>query len=165
MGPPNRSGRSRANRQRPPAHIWRTLGPIHFFDSPIPTRPTFCLNLIDFDAEAPNVETPEAAEDAATTDSASSNADSVKAIAQPRAIERSAARRPKATEPEDPKPGGEVWSFISMAKVNRFSPVPFTSFDTESGIGLVAFLSTLLNTARFWSDNQMLIAPGVQIAS
>jgi hypothetical protein len=29
-------------------------------------------------------------------------------------------------------------------------------------IGLGAFLSTLLNTARFWSDNQMLIAPGVR---
>ena len=42
-----------------------------------------------------------------------------------------------------------------MAKDDRFSPRPFTSFDTASGMGLVRFSSTLLNTARFWSDNQI----------
>ena len=27
--------------------------PVHFFDSPIPSRPTFCLNLIDYGAATP----------------------------------------------------------------------------------------------------------------
>lgn len=49
-----------------------------------------------------------------------------------------------------------------MTKGNQFSPAPFTAFDSETGTGVTAFFQALLNTARFWSDNQMLIAPGVR---
>ncbi|PSH55452.1 hypothetical protein CU100_22655 [Phyllobacterium endophyticum] len=137
--------------------------PIHFFDSPIPSRPTFCLNLIDFDAEAPNVHTPET--DTPETDNEGQDkvADEVsKPIAKPRASERTAANRPDAASARDPGPGDKVWGFISMSKGNRITPIPFTAFDIAPGSGLMAFLKTLLNTARFWSDNQMLIAPGVR---
>ena len=49
-----------------------------------------------------------------------------------------------------------------MGRGNRITPVPFTAFDKAGGAGLVSFILTLVNTARFWSDNQMLIAPGVR---
>jgi predicted acylesterase/phospholipase RssA len=136
--------------------------PIHFFDSPIPSRPTFCLNLVDFDAEAPNVE----ADDYTNQEDAASASErevyAKKPIAQPRAAARTAASRPQVTLSGDPEPGDPVWGFVSMAKSNRFSPAAFTAFDTAPGAGLGSFFQTLLNTARFWSDNQMLIAPGVR---
>jgi len=137
--------------------------PIHFFDSPIPSRPTFGLNLIDFDAEAPNVPTPETDTSEAENEHQSSGTDEAsKPIAQPRAPERTSASRPETPSDKDPAPGDEVWGFISMNKGNRLTTIPFTAFDMTPGSGLAAFLKTLLNTARFWSDNQMLIAPGVR---
>ncbi|MBZ6077683.1 patatin-like phospholipase family protein [Microvirga puerhi] len=137
--------------------------PIHFFDSPIPSRPTFCFNLVSFDAEVPNVEWPD--DEGRDQDGGVPKVDireAEKPIAQPRAPAREAASRPKAQPSGDPQPGDPVWGFISMTKGNRFSPVPFTAFDTAHGTGIAPFFQTLLNTARFWSDNQMLIAPGVR---
>ena len=138
--------------------------PIHFFDSPIPSRPTFCLNLVDFGAEAPNVATSDSSSDqeepARPTDGREVHAD--KPIAQPRPSTRTAASRPTVIPSGDPPPGDPVWGFISMTKGNQFSPAPFTAFDSAPGTGVTAFFLTLLNTARFWSDNQMLIAPGVR---
>lgn len=130
--------------------------PIHFFDSPIPSRPTFCLNLIDYGVGAPTVAADGSQEDQSHEHPAG------KAIAQPRDERRSAKSRPDVTPTGDPKPHDPVWEFISMAKGNRFSPAPFTAFDTAPGLGLVAFFTALLNTARFWSDNQMLMAPGIR---
>ena len=151
-------------------HVWFSDGgltsnfPIHFFDSPIPTRPTFCLNLVDFDAEAPNVEMSDSVfdqgETADPTDTPRAETD--KPIAQPRADARTAASRPQVTPTGDPQPGDDVWGFISMSKGNQLAPVPFTAFDSAPGAGVTSFFRTLLNTARFWSDNQMLIAPGVR---
>lgn len=138
--------------------------PIHFFDSPIPSWPTFCLNLVDFGAEAPNVATPDGSSDqeepGPPTDGREVHAD--KPIAQPRASTRTAASRPTVIPSGDPQPSDPIWGFISMTKGNQFSPAPFTAFDSASGTGVTAFFQTLLNTARFWSDNQMLIAPGVR---
>ena len=156
-----------ADERIPLRHLWLSDGgltsnfPIHFFDSPIPSRPTFCLNLVAFDAEAPNVETPDGdAEPEHTPRPAVAEAE--KPIAQPRSPARTAANRPVAVADGDPLPGDEVWGFVSMSKGNRFSPAPFTAFDTAPGTGLASFVGTLVNTARFWSDNQMLIAPGVR---
>jgi predicted acylesterase/phospholipase RssA len=157
--------KARSGSPIPLRRVWFSDGgltsnfPIHFFDSPIPSRPTFCLNLVDFDAEAPNVET---ADDELEQDDVVKS-DSNKPIAQPRAESRTAARRPPpAPSEEDPKPKDPVWGFVSMTSGNHFAPAPFTAFDSAPGIGLASFASTLLNTARFWSDNQMLIAPGVR---
>lgn len=152
----------------PLRHVWFSDGgltsnfPIHFFDSPIPSRPTFCFNLVAFDAEAPNVEVPDGGPDHEMVAPDASLRESGKPIAQPRAPARTAASRPKGSPGGDPPPGDAVWGFVSMAKGNRVSPVPFTAFDTAPGAGVVSFFQTLLNTARFWSDNQMLIAPGVR---
>lgn len=133
--------------------------PIHFFDSPIPSRPTFCLNLVDFDAEAPSTEVPDA--DSETAEKGEKE-EAMKPITRPQAPERKAEERRTVDSTGDPEPGDPVWGFVSMAKGNSFAPAPFTAFDSGSGSGLGSFLSTLLNTARFWSDNQMLVAPGVR---
>jgi predicted acylesterase/phospholipase RssA len=153
----------------PLRHVWFSDGgltsnfPIHFFDSPIPSRPTFCLNLVDFDAESPKAQTADAErEEPDDWPGAVSDKDQTKPIAKPRAVERTAARRPDAVPSGDPQPGHDVWGFVSMATGNRLAPVPFTAFDTGPGTGLVSFLMTLINTARFWSDNQLLVAPGVR---
>jgi len=146
----------------PLRRIWFSDGgltsnfPIHFFDSPIPSRPTFCLNLVDFDTEAPHVETADGGLDEEQAAAMS------KPIDHPRAASRTAAQRPPEAPAGDPKPNDSVWGFVSMAKGNRFTPATFTAFDTAPGLGLASFASTLLNTARFWSDNQMLMAPGVR---
>jgi predicted acylesterase/phospholipase RssA len=170
MTPDFAKGRS-ANGCVPLRRVWFSDGgltsnfPVYFFDSPIPSRPTFCLNLVDFDAEAPEVETSEIAVDqdgARGKANANSGSDARKAIAEPRAAERTAENRPKLTPSGDPHPGDKVWNLISMNKGNRFSPASFTAFDTAPGAGIVSFLKTLLNTARFCRDNQMLIAPGVR---
>ena len=134
--------------------------PIYFFDSPIPSRPTFGLNLVDFDAEAPDGEM--FGDELDYEIARESRGAARKPITDPRSKERTAENRPKVTSSADPKPGDKVWGFISMSKGNRFSPAPFTAFDTARGTGLSAFFKTLLNTARFWSDNQMLLAPGVR---
>jgi predicted acylesterase/phospholipase RssA len=137
--------------------------PIHLFDSPIPARPTFCLNLVDFDAEVPSAEL---SDDSDSPDEAAFDQPGLgqqdKPITRPQAPERTARERPIAPTAADPQPGDKVWGFVSMAKGNRFTPVPFTAFDSGAGSGLLSFAKTLLNTARFWSDNQMLIAPGVR---
>jgi predicted acylesterase/phospholipase RssA len=125
--------------------------PIHFFDSPVPARPTFCLNLIDYDAS--------------TSDEAAPTADDAslprKTIAQPQSPARRGSARPDKIPEGDPLPNDNVWGFISMADGNRLPPPPFTAFDAPDA-SFLSFFKTLLNTARFWSDNQMLIAPGVR---
>jgi predicted acylesterase/phospholipase RssA len=122
--------------------------PVHFFDSPIPSRPTFCLNLVDFDAETSNVGVSEHG--------------AIKPIAQPRAVARTAESRPETVTTGDPQPNDPVWGLIAMSKGNQFSPAPFTSFDSEAGTGVISFVVNVVNTARSWSDNQLLIAPGVR---
>jgi predicted acylesterase/phospholipase RssA len=135
--------------------------PVHFFDSPIPSRPTFCFNLVDFDAEAPNIGSPDGDDEEDPCGSANPP-ESAKPIAQPRAASRTAASRPEVTSSGDPPPNDDVWGFVSIAKGNQFTPAPFTAFDTAPGAGVLSFVMTLVNTARFWSDNQMLLAPGVR---
>jgi hypothetical protein len=137
--------------------------PIHFFDSPIPSRPTFCLNLVDFDAEASRTQVPETSSEADDEPMPSpGQGGDAKPIERPQAQERTAEHRPEVQPKGDPKPGDTVWGFISMARGNRFAPVPFTAFDSGPGSGLRSFLTTLFNTARFWSDNENLVAPGVR---
>jgi predicted acylesterase/phospholipase RssA len=161
---PDFAKRRSDDRGIPLRRVWYSDGgltsnfPIHFFDSPIPTRPTFGVNLVDFDAEAPNIE----ADDDGQPETAPNTPDRNKPIAEPRAGARTAAQRPARAPVGDPAPRDAVWGFVSMAKGNRFAPVPFTSFDDAPGSGVISFAFTLVNTARYWSDNQMLVAPGVR---
>ena len=143
--------------------------PIHFFDSPIPSRPTFCLNLVDFDAGLVAEPTPQpeqaTAKDATEKKEAQTDTerDASKPIAQSRSSERRAEKRPTYDISErDPEPRDAVWKLVAMARRNEMSPAPFTSFDAGAGSGLFSFVMNLINTARFWSDNQMLMAPGTR---
>ena len=145
--------------------------PIHFFDSPIPSRPTFCLNLVDFDAELSADPAPQPQQSTAKNErgeketKGDAERDASKPIAQARSPERLAANRPNYDISEkDPAPRDAIWKFIAMARRNEMSPAPFTSFDAGAGSGLFSFVMNLINTARFWSDNQMLMAPGLVIA-
>ncbi|GLS17645.1 RpoH suppressor [Labrys miyagiensis] len=117
--------------------------PIHFFDSPIPTRPTFCLNLVDYGSEVP-------ADDGNAAQAPVGSFDETRLAKN---------RKPQPAVP--PGPGNEVWKFVTMISGNRFLPPPFTDFDAKR-VGMVGFLGTLVNTARVWSDNQLLLAPGVR---
>ncbi|MBZ9603102.1 patatin-like phospholipase family protein [Phyllobacterium chamaecytisi] len=136
--------------------------PIHFFDSPIPSRPTFCLNLIDFDAEASRVRALSAEEaNQSGADLAHSAKEEAKPIARSQSQERMAAH-PLQVSPGDPKPHDDVWGFVTMNKGDEMPVAPFTAFEKSRGMPLVAFFKTLFNTSRCWSDNQMLVAPGVR---
>jgi hypothetical protein len=136
--------------------------PIHFFDSPVPARPTFCLNLIDYDAATTDGAAPDGTpEQEETPIGAVADVHASKPIAQPQSEKRKASARRDTVPSNDPAPKDEVWGFISMADGNRLPPPPFTAFDAPNA-GLLSFFKTLLNTARFWSDNQMLIAPGTR---
>jgi hypothetical protein len=91
--------------------------PIHFFDSPIPSRPTFCLSLVDFDAKCAKGKTAGAESEAPDERpfGAPLTSDRTKPIARSRAEQRIAARRPDAAPSGDPQPGDDIWDFISMA--------------------------------------------------
>lgn len=151
--------------------------PIHFFDSPMPTRPTFCLNLVDYnsgvDAEqSPQPETDPDPEPETTSETGErmrqhaaagrqASAEARKPISQAHSPLREPAQPGIDREP-DPKPGEPVWGYISMARRNEMAPVPFAGFDSAKGMGLFPFLINLINTARYWSDNQMLCAAGTR---
>ncbi|WP_339159056.1 hypothetical protein [Methylobacterium bullatum] len=150
-------GRKRPPGEPPPLRrVWFSDGgltsnfPIHFFDRPLPAHPTFCFNLVAYDSQV------------STDDGAVETAGQVidKPIGRAQAETRRADRRPDATVAAVPVPGDETWGFLSMADGNRAPPSQFTAFDEALGLGLGAFLGTLVNTARFWSDNQLLAAPG-----
>lgn len=117
--------------------------PVHFFDAPLPSRPTFCFNLIDYDTEVPG-----GIEDGKIAQAA-------------RAAERSARAPTRNARGGDPAPGDEIWNFVTMTDRNLLPPVPFTDFDGSDG-GVLAFFGTLVSTARFWNDNQLLRAPGIR---
>lgn len=128
--------------------------PIHFFDRPLPAHPTFCFNLVAYDAEVTTDQGPTEGQ-AETADDADR-----KPIGRAQDEARRGTARPAAATPSVPPPGDPTWGFLSMADGNKAPPVQFTAFDEAPGIGLGAFLGTLVNTARFWSDNQLLAAPG-----
>lgn len=135
----------------PLRNLWLSDGglnsnfPIHFFDRPIPTRPTFCLNLVDYGTQVP-------ADDSNAAPAPVGSLDE----------ERLAKKREKPTAGKVPGPEDTtVWKFVTMISGNSFQPPPFTDFDAQ-GAGIGAFLGTLVNTARTWSDNQLLLAPGVR---
>lgn len=153
--------RKRAAGKPPPLRrVWFSDGgltsnfPIHFFDRPLPAHPTFCLDLVAYDAQVTTG--PATTDDEAVDDGGVA----AKPIGQAQAEARRGAARPEATAAAVPAPGDPTWGFLSMSDRNRAPPVQFTAFDEAQGIGLGAFLGTLVNTARFWGDNQLLAAPG-----
>jgi len=165
---PDFSAKKDAEGRTPLRRLWLSDGgltsnfPIHFFDSPVPARPTFCLNLIDYDTATSDdthaVTEAGAAEEQATPNRSAAPA-ARKPITEAQSDMRKASARRDSVPAGDPPPGDEVWGFISTARGNRVPPPPFTKFDAPKA-GLLSFFVALLNAARFWNDNQTAIAPG-----
>jgi len=110
--------------------------PLHFFDAPLPSRPTFCLNLVH-------------REKADASD-----------VAQQRCAAQ-ASRQSRADVVAAPPPGDEVWGLVDMPGTEGEMPAPFDGLGGEPA-GLQDFAAALMSTARRWYDNQLRIAPGVR---
>ena len=106
--------------------------PIHFFDSVLPSRPTFGINLVSHTVAVTETQDEE---------------DEVVALS-----------------PKD-RPGpaaDDSWNYVSMPTRNSDgigSMARFDTFDKEKG-NLFGFLMTLFDTARNWSDTELMAMPG-----
>jgi hypothetical protein len=126
---PDFAAKRKASDSIPLRRLWLSDGgltsnfPIHFFDSPFPARPTFCLNLIDYDASIGDGTEPD--RDAEPAEGSCNNAPKTaadKPITQSHSEKRRATARRQTIPAGDPLPKDEVWGFISMADGNRLPP-------------------------------------------
>lgn len=137
--------------------------PIHFFDAPIPSRPTFAINLAAADVEFP----------AAMGDVAASAGAAVVRFEPLNA--REAANDPgtengwrgqddKQTGDQPAgKPGADPWSMVWMPRGNAQGRVaPFHPFEAGASPGgsLAGFFFALIDSARLWGDNELMLMPG-----
>lgn len=130
------------------AEIWLADGgitsnfPIHLFDSPVPTRPTFCLNLLYHDDELePDVglRTPD------------SGAEEV----EPQGLAVPGKGRLM------PDPDEEIDSYVYMLRTNRGRLSTYTPFEMAAPLTrLIRFGGRIVTTARQWGDNQLIDVPG-----
>lgn len=131
-------------------NVWLSDGgltsnfPIHFFDSPIPSRPTFGINLVAFDNAAPG-----------------------SARDQGKLATIAGSRNGRGSQPLQitsgkPAPRDPVWQYITMTSHNEMPEATFTSFGDKGSNGIIAFAKAILDTARGAGDNQLLLAPGTR---
>lgn len=108
--------------------------PLHLFDTPIPSRPTFCLNLLYHDDEL-EVEVAPAAEGSAG---------------------------PATTGRESLAPASAPdQDLVFMLRDNNGRLSPYTRFAQGNPIArLIRFGGRIVSTARQWGDNQLLDVPG-----
>ena len=139
------------------AEVWLTDGgitsnfPLHLFDSPIPNRPTFCLNLLyDADEFVP--------EPARTRGWQAGLEESDEEAEAGEAREAGAAG---AAEAAAPAGGGEPEQLVYMLRTNYGRVSPYTRLASGGGFGgLVRYAFRVFDTARTWGDNQLLDVPG-----
>ena len=131
--------------------------PIHFFDAPIPSRPTFAINLA-----AADVEFPASIGDVAATAGPAGlrfeTLDAREAANDPGGGGRLAQRGDEAGAAK-PDP----WSMVWMPRGNAQGRVaPFHPFDAGASPGgnLVSFFFALIDSARLWGDNELMLMPG-----
>lgn len=105
--------------------------PIHLFDAPIPTRPTFCINLLYADDEVQPDERPGPAGEPAEKDEGLSS------------------------DPDAPAD-----DLVYMLRTNWGRLAPYTALPTGGIGGLLPFATRVISTARQWNDNQLLDVPG-----
>ncbi|MDE2578696.1 MAG: patatin-like phospholipase family protein [Hyphomicrobiales bacterium] len=159
-GPRDAEGRLRL---RP---VWFSDGgvvsnfPIQFFDEPLPSRPTFGINFVSYGDEAPNVAA-YVDDDDPHCGATLERCDEDQPIADPMAPSR-AQSQPIAVKNGKPQPGDPVWGYVSAVDGATAAPAPFSAFDGAGFQGVAALLSAVLNTARFWGQNQLMLAPGVR---
>jgi hypothetical protein len=105
--------------------------PIHFFDSPLPSRPTFGINLVP--------------DSVAIGDQAAAGEDM--------GVVRGMKPGGKSVEEIAPK-----WEKIYMPATNSSGIGTAARFNRFSGIG--GFFSALFDTARNWADTELMAMPG-----
>lgn len=106
--------------------------PIHFFDSPLPSRPTFGINLVSH-----------------TVDVAETTEQAAKATAL-------SPKGPRNSELDEP------WHYVWMPNRNSDgirSMARFDIFDKKGG-NLPGFFMALFDTARNWADTELTAMPG-----
>ena len=105
--------------------------PIHFFDAPIPSWPTFGINLVP-----DTVETMEIHE----TDESLERVSGIGAEAEPRA-----------------RAQGEGWDKVWMPSSNSTGISSAARFNRFKGLG--GFFNALFDTARNWADTELMVMP------
>jgi predicted acylesterase/phospholipase RssA len=105
--------------------------PIHFFDAPLPSRPTFAINLIPDTVDATEVDETEAG---------------LKRV--------SGTGADGKTKKEQADAWDKVW-MPSRNSIGIGSAARFNEFD-----GMVGFFAALFDTARNWADTELMALPG-----
>jgi predicted acylesterase/phospholipase RssA len=146
--------------------------PVHLFDGPIPSHPTFCLNLVAYDTALhrgprtrSNIRERDSGPSEGFEKAAGESAAPGKAMAGRVDDETlgvaSGKMRSARSRGNSPKTDAQVWEYVGMTKRNEEYTTLMTPFEGSRN-GLFSFAAALINTARFWSDNQLLGAPGVR---
>lgn len=114
--------------------------PIHFFDAPIPSRPTFCINLVPED-----------------TDLAVVPVDPELPGSSPSEIPENDLKDSARTQGTSEDSGG----LVRLYNDNTTGSVMLNNFATESPFGsLFGFVMAIIDTARLWGDNELMRLPG-----
>lgn len=132
------------------AELWLADGgitsnfPIHLFDAPIPTRPTFCLNLLYHDDELEPDHPRRTIAPGATDDQgeAREEGEGLPTVNLPSEI-------------------ASIDSLVYMLRTNHGRLSAYTRFTKTSPLqALGRFGSRIVTTARQWGDNQLIDVPG-----
>lgn len=107
--------------------------PIHLFDAPIPTRPTFCLNLLYHDDEL-------------EPDERGANPTSTGTEPQSDGLTMDAEAPPE--------------ELVYMLRSNRGRVSAYTPLPANGMGALLKFAGRIVTTARQWGDNQLIDVPG-----
>jgi predicted acylesterase/phospholipase RssA len=144
----------RPDKKGAPQPVWFSDGgitsnfPIHFFDAPLPTRPTFCINLVPYEQTL-------TAHDEKDPDTGRSQYE-IASTDNDEFVGRDPDRRSFAPEDEKKKKP-LVW----MARGNNQAAVLTNRFDASGGLSdLGGFFFAILDTARLWGDNELMRMPG-----
>jgi hypothetical protein len=105
--------------------------PIHFFDAPLPLRPTFGINLVPDTVEATEIDE------------------------EDDRLERVSGVATKGSPGHDLNDG---WDKVWMPSKNATGIASAARFNTFDG--LVGFLGALFDTARNWGDTELMAMPG-----
>jgi predicted acylesterase/phospholipase RssA len=105
--------------------------PIHFFDTPLPMRPTFAINLVPYTVEAAEVE------------EIGGKLRRISGLGESREMN---------------KEQHEGWDKVWMPTRNATGIASAARFNDFSG--LVGFFSAMFDTARNWADTELMALPG-----
>jgi predicted acylesterase/phospholipase RssA len=131
--------------------------PIHFFDAPVPSRPTFCINLVPYDASLERVSSRDEDVVDETADGQTPEVDQQGEVTPP----PFAADNLTRSVPLDRNTDEENWGFIWMPSSNHVGGVRFNNLDGAAGLSvLTKFFWAVFDTARVWGDNEQMRLPG-----